>query len=176
MSELRLMTKEDLATMALLEPDYAHLLRGVDPLAYDLSLALRRYGFLLAIGAFTCTQGVSQAWLIASDYGRRYPLALGLGVKRAMQMAYEQLRFHRLETRVHIDDERAQNFVEAFGFVLEGINRSFYENGDHAMLYAWVAPRKGVYGRRGRISRSGSTGQHCGPSAAVSDPAGHLTV
>ena len=134
--------------MARLMPEYAGLLNQVDISSYEkdthAGAALlyydksTQYTKLLAIGGLVVCLGVAQTWLVVSHDGMNHPRALGLGAKHFLIRDLKRGLYHRLEARVHFKHEKAAGFVEALGFVNEGRNRLYYQDGDDAYLYAWT--------------------------------------
>ena len=134
------LSKSSVDEMSALMPEYATLLSHIrlyEDNTYS-SAAVWYKDKLLAIGGLVVCQGVAQTWMVVSEYGLNHPRCLTFAVRRFLRRELRKGRFHRLEARVNVKHEQAAAFVEVLGFVSEGRNRLYYQDGTDAFLYAWT--------------------------------------
>lgn len=134
------LTKSSVDKMSALMPEYAALLSQIrlyEDTTYSGAAAWYR-DKLLAIGGLVVCQGVAQTWMVVSEYGVAHPRCLTFAVREFLRRELRKGKFHRLEARVNVKHEQASAFVEVLGFVNEGRNRLYYQDGTDAYLYAWT--------------------------------------
>ena len=132
--------KSSVDKMSELMPEYAELLKHIRLYEDDTysGAAVWYKDKLLAIGGLVVCQGVAQTWMVVSDAGINHPRCLTFGVREFLRRELRKCKFHRLEARVNVKHEQAAAFVEVLGFVNEGRNRLYYQDGTDAYLYAWT--------------------------------------
>ena len=86
-------------------------------------------------GLIPLWDGVSQAWMIASDTARFKPLALTRMAKYFFDIAEISERLHRTQITVKTSDKRAEKWALHLGFVNEGVMHKYGPDGsDHYIM------------------------------------------
>jgi hypothetical protein len=103
---------------------------------YGIAYALQKEDTTIVIGGVReLWPGCGEAWMIASEYAEKYPIALTKAGERVMQEADDK-GFDRIQCTVSQDFPDAQKWVEHLGFHVEGLLERYDVNGINHFMCA----------------------------------------
>lgn len=82
--------------------------------------------------------GVGVVWVQATDKVRGHGLKLCRFAKQAVQIVFEEMKFHRIQATVRADRPEYRRWAEMMGFECEGLMRKATPNQQDVYLYARV--------------------------------------
>lgn len=88
-------------------------------------------------GIFIQRHGVGEIWMLTSRELINNPVSAVKAGRYVMERA-DRMNLHRVQATVFINDNRGRRYVEAFGFVFEGLLRKYGPDGSDYLLYARV--------------------------------------
>lgn len=100
---------------------------------------LDKEGNILACGGVVVHwAGVGEVWILKSKSLSEHPVSAFRVGRFGIADALERLNLHRIQATVEAGDVLAQNYIEAFDFVLEGKLRCYGPEKQDYFLYARV--------------------------------------
>jgi hypothetical protein len=90
---------------------------------------------IAAAGVVRLLPGSGEAWALVTPLIHRYPIAFFRAVRESLESIILELKLHRVQSTVKVNDKRSVKFLIKLGFEIEGLLRKYSPDGlDHFIM------------------------------------------